>query len=288
LNDFLYYQPCSLEELHNIITQNKNVKFLSGGTDLIGQMKSGELSPETVIDLKHLFELSKIEISETGEIRIGALCTANEIIESQLIAKNISELAEIAEYLGSVQIRNRATMGGNICRAAPSADFAPTLIALDSYIEVISNKKVVKKPLKDFFLGPGKTVLGETEVVKTIVIPPIDKNFHLEIQRFSLREKMDLALVGVAVSLLYDSKSKTVTKSRIVLGSVGPTPLRAFRAEEELNGNLLEDKIIENVAKIASEESKPISDIYGSVWYKRTIVETLVSRALKNLQKKVN
>jgi len=284
----MYYQPNSLADLNEFLTRaNEHMKFLAGGTDLVVQMKTGELSPTIVVDLKSVPEFSEIDLSKDGFLRIGALSTANDIIESELLGEYIPKLAEIAENIGSVQIRNRATIGGNICRAAPSADFAPLLIALKAQVEILSENKIVTEELDTFFVGPGRTILKDEEIVSCIVIPKPVSNQHVEIQRISLRKTMDLALVGTAVSVEIDDLTKKCSDVRIVLGSVGPTPMRMAVAEQEVYGNILSSESIDAAAKKASENCKPISDIYGSVWYKRKIVEVLVRRALENIQKKV-
>jgi carbon-monoxide dehydrogenase medium subunit len=279
---FDYYQPSTLQEASRLLKENgPGGRFLAGGTDLVIAMKEKGLLPNYIVDLKRLPGLSGIRENSDGSISLGALTTLHEIETSPLINKKYPFLAQSAAEVGSIQIRNRATIGGNMANASPSADTSPALMALDATTTIASDSGTRKIAAEEFFKGPGQNAMSANEILIEITIPKTSANLVGEYIKFSPREMMDLAYVGVAI--VYNLTSdKKCTGVRIVLGAVAPTPIRATRAEAVLEGQVLSEALAERAGQIAAEEAKPISDVRSSADYRRAMVGTMTKRALLN------
>lgn len=279
---FDFYQPTTLREASTLLRDNgPGGRFLAGGTDLVIAMKEKGLLPKYIVDLKRVPNLSGIRENGDGSITIGALTTMYEIETSSLIKKKYPFLAQSAAEVGSIQIRNRATVGGNLSNASPSADTSPALIALGAIANVANASGERKLPIEEFFKGPGQSALNADEILTGITIPKTSGNLVGEYIKFSPREMMDLAYVGVAA--VYNlAADKKCTGAKIVLGAVAPTPIRANRAEAALEGQTLNEALAEKAGQIAAEEAKPISDVRSSADYRRAMVSAMTKRALMN------
>lgn len=256
--------------------------FLAGGTDLLIAMKEKGLVPKYIVDLKRIPNLSDIRQEADGEIVIGALTIMREVAISPLICKRYPFLAQSAAEVGSIQIQNRATIGGNMANATPSADVVPSLLVLEAKanLESSSGKRVIE--LEQLFRGPGQTVMRPEEVLTAILIPPQDPRLKGEYIKFSPREMMDLAYIGVAVALLLSEGERRCEAVRIALGAVSPTPMRARRAEALLSNQVLTEELALRAGEEASRECKPISDVRSSAEYRREMVRAHTRRALLN------
>jgi carbon-monoxide dehydrogenase medium subunit len=283
LGEFEYSQPTMLQEAISLLEKyGEEAKILSGGTDLFVAMKEQRLSPKYLVDIKNIPDLEYIRYDEKEGLRIGALTTIRQIETSLLIRERFLPLAQAAKVLGSVQVRNRATIGGNLCNAAPSAETAPTLLVLNTNVKVAGSKGERTLPLEQFFLGPGLTVL-QNEILTEIRVPSLSTNIRGVYLKIGRRRAVDLALVGVAVAVAMDgNKWKDV---RIALGAVAPTPIRARRAEKLLEGKRTDAALMQEAGQIASEEASPISDVRASAWYRKELVKVLVQRALEQIDK---
>ena len=278
---FEMYQPTTLQEASRLLKEKgPGGRFLAGGTDLVIAMKEKGLAPEYIVDLKRLPGLSGIRKNSDGSITIGALTTMREIETSKLLREKYPFLCQSAAEVGSIQIRNRATVGGNMSNATPSADVAPSLIALQAIAKVAGAGDERTVALEEFFLGPGRNALSPDEILTGITIPPTSPRLVGDYIKFSPREMMDLAYVGVAV--VYSLNDKKCADVRIVLGAVAPTPIRAKKAEAALEGQILSDDLAANIGAIAAEEAKPISDVRSSADYRRAMVGAMTKRALLN------
>ncbi len=279
---FEIYQPASLQEANRLLKQNgPGGRFLAGGTDLVIAMKEKGLVPKYVVDLKRIPGLTGIRENTDGSITMGALTTMREIEISPLLKRKFPFLVQSAAEVGSIQIRNRATVGGNMANATPSADVAPSLIALNAMAKIVGVNGERTIALEEFFRGPGQTVMTADEILTEITIPQPPARLVGEYIKFSPREMMDLAYVGVAV--VYNLSEQQICEGvRIVLGAVAPTPIRARRAEAAVEGQLLTEMLAEKAGQIAAEESKPISDVRSSADYRRAMVATMTKRALLN------
>lgn len=279
---FDFYQPATLQEASRLLKDNgPGGRFLAGGTDLVIAMKEKGLLPKYIVDLKRVPGLAGIRENSDGSITIGALTTMYTIETSAPIKKRYPFLAQSAAEVGSIQIRNRATIGGNMSNASPSADTSPAFIALGAIATVASGSGERKIAIEEFFKGPGQSALNPDEILTEVTIPKTAANLVGEYIKFSPREMMDLAYVGVAV--VYNlANDKKCTGVRIVLGAVAPTPIRAKRAEAALEGQILTEALGEKVGQLAAEEAKPISDVRSSADYRRAMVGTMTKRALLN------
>lgn len=298
---FDYLRPKSLEDLFPLLNQwGEKAVIIAGGTDVMVMIKQKKISPELVISLKGIAGLDRIENGES--LKLGPLVTHRQVEGSHLIRKRFHALADAVDVLGSIQIRNVATVAGNICSAAPSADTAPPLLALGAQVKLRSDRSERTIPIDQFFLGPGKTVREPGEILTEIVIPnplPQTGSAYWKHQR---RQALDLPILGVAVLLSLDrsetawsdlfarasslssilhglEKEQVVCKEfRIGLGVAGPTPIRAPQAETLLRGKKLSDELVEEVADRAALEAQVRDSIRGEAWYRREMIRVLVKR----------
>ena len=278
-----FHQPTSLAEATRIMLDGgPGGHFLAGGTDLVIAMKEKGLVPRYVVDLKRIPSLSGIREEDDGSIAIGALTTLREVETSPLIVDRYPFLAQSAAEVGSIQIRNRATIGGNMANATPSADVAPALLALDARAKLAGSGGERTMDLKDFFRGPGQTVAEPGEILTDLLIPQRDARLVGEYIKFSPRDMMDLAYIGVAVTLVLTEADGRCESVAIALGAVSPTPMRAPGAEAVLQGQVLTEELAEEAGRKASEECSPISDVRSSAEYRRAMVRVNTKRALLN------
>jgi len=280
---FEIFQPTSIREAREIHVQHgPGGYFLAGGTDLVIAIKEKGLVPRYVVDLKRIESLSGIRQSADGSLTVGALTTMREIETSSVITSRFPFLSQSAAEVGSIQIRNRATIGGNIANATPSADVVPALLVLQAQVKISTSDGEKRVPLESIFLGPGKTIMQPGDLLTEITIPPAHANLRGEYIKFSPREMMDLAYVGVAVALVTDGNSNVCREARIALGAVSPFPMRARKAEAVLlNADINEDSA-ERAGEAASGECAPISDVRASAAYRRHMVRVNTRRAILN------
>jgi len=270
---FEYFEPATLGEATQLLSGGGHV--LAGGTDLLVEMKEQLRRVDRVVNIKKIPGMAGLAYDEREGLRIGALVTAREVELSSIVKEKYSGLVQAVRELGSIQVRNRATIVGNVCRASPSADTLPPLIADAAVAEIHAASGTRKVLLEEFFTGPGKTVLGADELMTAIVLPlPAPRTGKVYIKH-GRRKAMELATVGVAVSITLNSEA------RVVLGAVAPTPIRARKAEEVLQGRTLNEELIEKAAQAAADESRPISNVRASAGYRRDMVRVLTRRALE-------
>jgi aerobic carbon-monoxide dehydrogenase medium subunit len=279
---FQYLEPKTLEEAADLFSRyNGKAKVIAGGTDLMVRIKNKLIKPEYVIDLEAIPGLAKIKYDDAQELTIGALAKVSAVETSPLIKRHYPLLAEAAGRLGSVAVRNLATIGGNLCNAAPSADNAAALLCLSAKVKISGRQGARVIPLEEFFLDPGETALGKGELLTEIQVPVPAPDTKAVYIKHSLRGGADLALVGVAVLAVFD---KDVYRDiKIALGAVASTPIRAKKAETVLKGNKFDEKLIERCASAAAAESCCISDVRASAEYRQEMVEVFTRRALRSI-----
>ncbi len=281
LKRFEFFNFFSLQDLLEFLARHgKEARCIAGGTDLLVQMKQGQILPQRILNLLLLTELKGIE-KEGGVLRIGALTRHADLERSRLLEKGWGLLALAAHKIGSPQIRHLGTIGGNLSNASPSADTAPPLLVLEAEVCLIRQKEERRMPLKAFFKGPGQTALGEDELLKEVRIPEPPEGSRFSYLKLGRRKSMDLALVSAAVLLEVDPVRKTFGQVRVALGSVAPTPIRAERAEKRLEGSPVGDETIREAAELAAQECQPITDLRASAEYRREMVKVLVTRAIQ-------
>ena len=275
------YEPTDLAEAGALLTRlGPRARVMAGGTDLLTDLKTGRVAPCDVVSLARVGGLRGVEAVAAG-LRIGALTTIAELLESPLLTGPFAILAEAAGQMAAPQVRNSATIGGNIAGAVPCADLPPALVTLDASVILWSPAGSRTVPLDSFFLGPRKPALRAGEILTQIVIPAPPTRFGAAYCRFSLRSGNTIAVAGVAASLSFGPapNDPPIAAARVMLAAVAPIPKRATAAEGALVGRRLEDWIDEAAAQAAGA-AEPISDVRGSAAYRRELVRVLARRAL--------
>jgi len=277
---------------------------------VIVMAKQKKISPDLLVSLQGIPGLDQIKYN--GDLKMGPLVTHRAIEKSEVIRKEFSALADAADVLGSVQIRNVATIGGNICTAAPSADTATPLLVLGTRVRIRSLKEERTVPIEEFFKGAGDTVLKEGEIVTEFLIPKPLPNTGSAYWKHQRRQALDLPILGVSVLLSLDkdrvscsdllctaSPISTILHQmeedelicrevRIALGVAGPTPFRAMKAETLLRGQRMSDELLDRVAQAVTEEARPRDSIRGEAWYRKDLIGVLVKRmAMKCIERVV-
>ncbi len=284
LPSFDYYSPATVDEALSIIAQlNGNVSILAGGTDLINAMKERRGKPPPLLNIKSIPELDGIR-SENGHICLGATATTRSIASSACVRERVPMLAQAAKLIGSMQIGNRATIGGNLSNASPAADSAPPLLALGASVKLASKARERWVPLENFFVAPKKTII-DGELLCEIRVPTGAPGGRGVFYKFGLRNAPeDICIVSAAVYAVADTENKMWQDVRIALGAVAPTAIRARYAEQRIQGQPIDANTAEATAKIAAhQDAQPITDIRASAEYRRAIVGVLVKRALDHI-----
>ncbi len=275
--EYDYEKPESLEEVFSLLKKyGKKAALIAGGTDVMVKIRNTKKAPEVLISLVGIKELRYIK--KNGGYHIGALTTHRMLEQSPLVKAELTALQEGASRIGSVQIRNVATIGGNICNAAPSADTAGPLLVLDAKVILEGPEGRRSVPLSEFFTGTYKTARKQDEVLVEFEIPGKMEHFGSAYWKHSRRKAMNLPLLGIAVSLNLDGD--TISDARIALTVAAPTPVRAYNAEEFLKGKPLTDEVLREAGKIsASPECCSLRDsLRGLAWHRKEIIEVYVVR----------
>jgi carbon-monoxide dehydrogenase medium subunit len=278
--------PETVEECLRVLGERGgDAKVVAGGTDLLPQLKNALLKPRTVVDLSGVAPLKSL-LADKGGLRVGAAVSARALELDKRVRAGYTALAESGALIGSVQVRNLATVGGNLCNAAPSADMAPPLIALEAEAVIAGPKGHRRVPLADFFKGVRSTVLAADELLVELAIPAPGPRSGGPYLRHTPRRELDIAVVGVASQLtLSDGVCR---KARIALAAVAPVPLRATAAERALEGQPVTADRIAQAAELAVQTARPISDQRGSADFRRHLVRTLTRRTLTTALERAN
>ncbi len=277
--NFTYQRPTSLTAAFDFKQEaSENSLFVAGGSDVLLLLKKAVIAPNCLISLRSIDELKGIKQID-NRVFIGSGTTIRELEKSEFIAKNFPALQDAALNLASVQIRNVATLGGNIVNASPGADSAAPLLIYNAAVTIINRQfKERIVPLCDFFKGPKRVHLEKDELVKgfTLEIPPPGSGSAY--LKFMKRKAMDLANVGVG-ALITLAADGTCANVRIGLATVAPTPIRAFKTEAFLQGKALDETTLTKAGEIATTEISPIDDLRGKAWHKIEVVKTYIKRA---------
>ena len=272
---FSYHSPSTLEEALELLGKFRDeARVIMGGTDLLVKMKMRAVEPRHVISLRNIRELNYITLEDDG-VRIGAGVRLRELERSREIKERFPALWEAVRVIGSVQIRNMATLGGNLCNASPAADTAPPLIVYGAEARILGPRRERSVKVEKFFTGPGKTVLEPDEILREIFIP-----YHGDAGSVFIRltrTSMDIAKISIAVAAWF--KDAEIMDCRIALGAVAPTPIRIPRAEEFLKGRRISMEVLDQAGKIVSEDIKPITDARSTSWYRRAVARVLTRDA---------
>jgi len=277
---FTYRVPRALDEAISMyMAHGERAKYIAGGTDVLIKIKEKKVFPDYLISLKHILSPDRpLFNAETGELYIGAFVTHRRIETSRRVQVRYPILHDAVKNIGSVQIRNVATIGGNLVNAVPSADGAVPLIALDARVHIHGPKGERSVDLQRFFLGPGQCDLEAGEILTEILVPPLLPRTGGAYVKFGRREAMELPLLGVGVVIALEEDLVTCARARIALGVAAPTPMRAIEAEKFLQSKPANSETLEEAGKIAARESRVRDSIRGVAWYRREMVGVLVKR----------
>ncbi len=278
---FDYSEPLSLDEAVALLrTGPAPASLLAGGTDLLVQIKEHVRKPAHVINIKKIPGMDDFAYDARNGLLLGALVTTRQVETSPITLRHYAGLAKAATDFASIQVRHRATVVGNVCRASPSADTLPPLIADGAVLRIHGPSGKRRCAVQDFCTGPGRTVLSADEIVTHIEIPAPPPRTGKAYIKHGRRAQMELATVGVAVRVTLGDDG-AVADLAIVLAAVAPTPLRAAQAEAVLRGRQPTPERLAAAAQAASDEARPIGDVRGSADYRRDMVRVLTRRALE-------
>jgi CO/xanthine dehydrogenase FAD-binding subunit len=276
---FDYYAPETIEEACSLAAKTgKGAMFMAGGTDLLIKIKRKLLSPKAVIDIKKIKGLDKITFDKKKGLTIGPSATLTAIENHPVIKEVYPAIADAAHATANVQIRNMASVAGNLCNAAPSAENAPLLMAMGATVTLVSEAGTRVVPLDEFFTGPGKTIMKLGELVTSINVPVPPKGSGTSYQHISARGKVDISAVNVGAMLIM--KGDTCEDARIFLGAVAPTPIMAKNAQKVITGKKITEEVLQTAGVEASKECKPITDMRATKEYRKLMVAVLTGRAI--------
>lgn len=279
---FSYVPARTISEASEILAKEGDAaKLLSGGTDIIVQLREGRRSAQVVVDVKGIPELNQLSFDPAKGLTIGAAVPVHRIYNHEAIAKAYPGLIDAASLIGGTGIQGRATLGGNVCTASPAGDSIPALIAYGA-IAVVASRSVTKEiPLEKFFTGPGRTVLNPGELLVCFKLPAHRRNSGGAYLRFIPRNEMDIAVVSAGAYVVLDDAAKGIVGARVALGAVAPIPLFVPDVGAFLAGKLLNDANIDGAAQIAQLAAKPISDMRGTAELRKHLSYVMTKRALE-------
>lgn len=281
MKNFEYIAARSVSEAVEALNSCDGVaRPIAGGTDLIVQLSEGRRTVDRLVGLEQIPELRQVTLERDGSLSIGAAASCASIYSNLALRRAFPILIDSASLIGSVQIQSRASLGGNLCNAAPSGDSIPSLICLDAEAVVEGAAGRRRVPVDQFCTGPGQTVLAPGELLVELRIPPPSPRESGHYLRFIPRNEMDIAIAGAGALVRLSEDGERIEKARIALASVAPTPLRVRAAEAALEGEAPALEAFAKAAELAQEAARPISDIRGSADYRRHLVGVLVRRAL--------
>jgi|TARA_B100001146_G_scaffold36082_1_gene29478 carbon-monoxide dehydrogenase medium subunit len=259
----------------------ENACMVAGSTDFLVRWRTGVWNPDHVINIQRVAGLSRITYSGRNGLRIGALVTIRAVEQHAAVRRYYPALAAAAASFAGVQVRNLATVGGNICNASPSGDMIPALLVFGSECKIVGADGERVVALDKLFTGPGQTVLQHGELLTEIRVPVPARNTGSHYIKHSPRGAMDIATVGVASLVSLDGRNGPCAEARIALGAVAPTPIRAYSAEDSLRGQTLTQGLLIDTANLARDGIRPIDDIRGSAEHRKEIVGVLTRRTLE-------
>jgi len=279
-----YFAPTSLDAALQLL-RGGAATLLAGGTDLTPQTHAGRVRfAPTLVNLRHVPELAGIAVAD-GELRIGALVTVTELMQSEAVRRHAPVLVDAGDHFASGQLRNAATIGGNVCNASPAGDLLVPLLVLDARVELASMREGTRAvrtvPLREFFTGPGHTVRRPDEVLVAMSMPLPPDGFVARFCKFGTRPALDISAVAIGLGAV--RRERVLSNVRVAFGAVAPTPARAPRTEAALEGRTLDAATIAAAADTARDEIRPITDVRASEWYRRELIHNLTKRVLDDV-----
>jgi len=282
----LYEAECAAHAVE-LLKKHSEARIIAGGSDVLIEIRNGDLKACTLISIQKLDELRGVEIDSKGAIRIGAMTSISHIVKNSTIQRHFSVLAEAAETIGGPQLRNIATIGGNVCNGVTSADTASTLMAFDAVMEYFgpNGKRLV--PIMEHYTGPGKTALTHGEILTAIIIPKESyENCFGHYIKYAMREALDIATLGCSANVRLSADKKLIERMRLAYGVAGPVPLRALSAETAASGRPVSEETINAAARAALNDIKPRTSWRASSEFRTHLAEELAKRALRESLKR--
>ncbi len=281
---FDYIAPTTVDEaVAALVKGGRNTRVMAGGTDLIVKIRHRMLFPKCIVNLKRIKGLDAIAVDKKNGLTIGATALLADVADHKGIRRHYPTVAEAAGATANVQVRNMGTVVGNLCNASPSADNAPTLMAMAATVEIAGPTGSRSMLLDQFFQGPGFTALETGEIVTAVRVPPPVAGSGTAYHSLSQRGKLDCSAVGVGTMVVLNKDR--CTDARIIVGACAPVPMRTRAAERMLIGKKMTDTLIRQAAQKASEETSPITDVRASAPYRWKMVSVLTIRALTDARK---
>lgn len=274
-----YASPHSVREAVELLAEaNGRARIMAGGTDLLVLLRARAFDIDLVVDGKGIPELNEITYDPVNGLTLGAAVPCYKIYGNQAVSNAYPGLMDAASQIGGTQIQGRASLGGNLCNASPSADAIPPMIALGATANIAGPNGTRQVAIEDFCTAPRQSVLASDELLVSISIPAPVPNSGARYLRFTPRNEMDIAVAGAGVSVVLDNG--TIKEARVVLASVAPTPLFVKEAGDSLIGKPANDESIQVAANIARDAARPITDMRGTIEYRTHLCEVLTRRAL--------
>lgn len=281
MKKFDYHMPESLKEAYGLMEKHQGkARYIAGGTDVIVRMKMRALEPDALVSLRHIDELRGIHWN--GGLRLGSMTLFRDIERDAEIFRAYPALAQAVRVLANPQVRNVATIGGNLANAAPSADCAPPLLVLEAVLTLEGPGGSREVPLEDFFKGPGQTCMEPSEVLKSISIPGMKQGTGTAFLKTG-RVTQDIALINAAALVIMDGA--VCTTCRLAAGAVAPVPLRLKKAEQAVEGQKITPDLLERIKGLVEEGVSPITDVRSTESYRRVMSGVLAKRALAQAAK---
>jgi len=283
LEPFEFVSPSSIDEAVKIMASNGNkARILAGGTDMLVQMRAGRRTAPLVVDIKGIPELTSFSYDASKGLTLGAAVPLYQIYQDKNLASVYPGLIDSASLIGGIQIQGRASIGGNLCNAAPSGDAIPAVIALGGICNIAGPNGTRDLPAEDFCTAPGQNALADGEMLVSITIPAPQANSGANYLRFIPRNEMDIAVAGVGSGVQLDASGQNFVSARIALASVGPTPIFAKEAGESLAGKAVSDDAIQAASELAMNAASPITDMRGTIRQRTHLVGVLTRRTLNS------
>jgi CO/xanthine dehydrogenase FAD-binding subunit len=278
MSEILYETPKTLEAAVALLAgAGRQARVLAGGTDLLIQMRARRVMPGLLVDIKGIPEMRSI-VAENGGFRFGAAATCMELVEHSAFAKEWPGVTDAVKLIGSVQVKGRATVGGNLCNASPAADSVPALIAAGALAHIVGPGGRREANVEDIPAGPGRTSLADGEFVISFFLPPRQARSGDAYLRFTPRTEMDIAVVGAGVNITLD-ESGVCSQARVALGAVAERALLVPEAAAALIGTKVDDDALKRLAAVASAACRPIDDKRGTKEFRIKIAGVLARRA---------
>ena len=277
-----YERPINLKAALEILQNNgETTKILAGGTDILTKLRIRRELPDLLLDSKEIPELNELSYNPNSGLTVGGAVPLYKLYDHADVKEYYQSIVDSTKIIGGIPIQGRATLGGNLCNAAPSADAIPALIVLGATASIHSLNGSREVLISEFCTGPGSTILKKNEIVVSINIPSPKQNSGAHYMRFIPRNEMDIAVVGVGTSVKLSDDGSKFEDAQVSLASVAPTPLHVTSITDYLSGKEINDENIEKAGELAKDASKPISDMRGTAEYRQHLCTVLTKRSLK-------